>query len=109
MLHGDAGCTWEERALEDVRVLIGVMMVLIYALVSRRLGRWWISMPMAMIVFGLILGADGLGLIAENPQSEIVKVTAELTLALVLFHDAVRIDSSPRMPPGRPASRCGCC
>jgi len=78
--------------VEDVRVLVGVVMILLYALVSKRLGRWWISMPMAMIALGLIMGADGLGLIAENPTSESVKLAAELTLALMLFHDAVRID-----------------
>lgn len=78
--------------MDDVRVLVGLLLILVYALTSKRLGRWWISMPMAMIVFGLVMGADGFGLIAESPKSEVVKVAAELTLALMLFHDAVRID-----------------
>jgi len=49
-------------------------------------------MPMAMVVLGFAAGLDGFGLIAVDPRSEIVKVAAELTLALMLFHDAVRID-----------------
>jgi len=75
-----------------MRVLVGLVMILAYALVSKRLERWWISMPMAMIVLGFVMGADGFGLIAESPTSETVKAAAELTLALMLFHDAVRID-----------------
>jgi len=78
--------------VEDVRVLVGLALIVVYALVSKKLSRWWISMPMAMIVLGLVMGADGLGLIAESPTSESVKLAAELTLALMLFHDAVRID-----------------
>jgi len=78
--------------MEDVRTLVGAVFILAYALVSRLLERWWISMPMAMIVLGFIAGADGFGLVAADPHSEVVKVAAEITLALMLFHDAVRID-----------------
>ena len=78
--------------MDDPRVLIGLLFILAYALLSERLERWWISMPIAMIVLGFIFGLDGLGLISAEPHSEIVKVVAEMTLALMLFHDAVRID-----------------
>jgi len=78
--------------VDDVRTLIAMMSLLAFALLSRRLERWWISMPMAMVVLGFAAGLDGFGLIAVDPRSEIVKVAAELTLALMLFHDAVRID-----------------
>lgn len=49
-------------------------------------------MPAAMLVLGFLAGPDGLKLISEPIQAEAVKVVAELTLALMLFHDAVRID-----------------
>lgn len=78
--------------MADTRILIGLVLIVAYALISKRLARWWISMPVAMIAFGFIAGVDGFGLVAENPTSESVKLAAELTLALMLFHDAVRID-----------------
>lgn len=78
--------------MDDIRIFVGLLAILGYALLSRRLERWWISMPMAMIVVGFLAGVDGFGLIDVDPRSETVKVAAELTLALMLFHDAVRID-----------------
>lgn len=78
--------------MEDPRVLVAALALLSYALLSRRLDRWWVSMPAAMVLLGLLVGPLGLNLIAEGVQSEVVRTTAELTLALMLFHDAVRID-----------------
>jgi hypothetical protein len=62
-----------------------------YALLSRSLGRWWVGMPAAMLMLGYLVGADGRGWVSTGIHSEIVKTTAELTLALMLVHDAVRI------------------
>ena len=78
--------------MEDPRTLVAALALLAYALLSRRLDRWWISMPAAMVVLGLIAGPLGFGLVGEAAQSDVVRTTAELTLALMLFHDAVRID-----------------
>jgi sodium/hydrogen antiporter len=78
--------------VEDVRTLIAVLFILLYALLSRRLERWWISMPMAMIGLGFAVGPGGFGLVSLDLHSEPVRLAAELTLALMLFHDAVRID-----------------
>lgn len=78
--------------MEDPQVLIGALVVLGYALVSRRLNRWWVSMPAAMLVLGVMVGPLGLGLVGADVEAEAIKTTAELTLALMLFHDAVRID-----------------
>ena len=92
--------------MDSPQLLIALLAVVAYALVSRKLGRWWISMPMAMLIAGLVLGAAGLGLVEEDPLGEVVRTIAELTLALMLFHDAVRIDLAalrgaprPRAPP----------
>jgi len=49
-------------------------------------------MPMVMVSVGFLISIAAPGLLSNDPRSEIVKVTAELTLALMLFHDAVRID-----------------
>jgi len=78
--------------MEDPRVLVAALAILAYALLSRQMGRWWISMPAAMLVIGFVVGPDGFGLISTPIQGEFVKSVAELTLALLLFHDAVRID-----------------
>jgi NhaP-type Na+/H+ or K+/H+ antiporter len=66
--------------------------ILAYALLSRRLDRWWFSMPVVMVLIGLAVGADGFGWIGIDIESHTVKTIAELTLSLMLFHDAVRID-----------------
>lgn len=73
-------------------MLLGLLAIVGYALLSLRLARWWVSMPTAMIVVGFIAGGSGFGLIEIDLHSEVVKTAAELTLALMLFHDAVRID-----------------
>ena len=78
--------------MENISTLVGVLFILVYALLSRRLDRWWITMPMTMIVLGFLVGPSGFGLITVDLRSELVRSVAELTLALMLFHDAVRID-----------------
>lgn len=77
--------------MEDSRTLIVAVAIIAYALVSLRLQKWWVSMPAAMLVLGLLVGPV-LGLFDTPVNSEFVKTVAELTLALMLFHDAVRID-----------------
>jgi NhaP-type Na+/H+ or K+/H+ antiporter len=78
--------------MEDPKILVAAVAILAYALLSRRLDRWWISMPVVMVLIGFVVGADGLGWIGVEIQSQNVKTIAEITLSLMLFHDAVRID-----------------
>jgi NhaP-type Na+/H+ or K+/H+ antiporter len=78
--------------MEDPKILIAAVAILAYALLSRRLDRWWFSMPVVMVLIGLAVGADGFGWIGIDIESHTVKTIAELTLSLMLFHDAVRID-----------------
>ncbi len=66
--------------------------LLAYAVFSRRLGAALISPPMAFTVFGLIVGPFLLGIVPFSSDAEIVRVVAEITLVLVLFTDAARID-----------------
>lgn len=77
--------------MEELSTLAIAGLLLVYALVSWRLHRVSVSMPAAMLAAGFILGADGLGVIHLDFTSEAVKLVAELTLALMLFHDACRI------------------
>lgn len=64
----------------------------VYALVSKRLDRAWISAPMVFVGVGLALGPTGAGVIDLGMSHEPVHLLAELTLVLVLFADASRID-----------------
>jgi NhaP-type Na+/H+ or K+/H+ antiporter len=66
--------------------------LLVYGGVSRGLERFWISAPMFFLSAGLIVGNKGLAWIDLGPTSEQVRVLAEVTLTLVLFADASRID-----------------
>jgi NhaP-type Na+/H+ or K+/H+ antiporter len=59
-----------------------------YAFVAGRLERWWITAPMVFVVVGVVLGPSASGLVDVKASSELVKVIAELTLAVLLFADA---------------------
>jgi sodium/hydrogen antiporter len=67
---------------------IFAVLIVIYAALAAKLGRWSITMPMVFVVVGLVLGPGGANLLPISPQAETVKVLTELTLALLLFADA---------------------
>ncbi len=64
-----------------------------YALVSARLSRTIVSGPMVFVAAGVVLGPLGLGLLTLGKDAEPVKVLFEATLALVLFTDALSVQS----------------
>ena len=64
-----------------------------YALVSARLSKTIVSGPMIFVAAGLVLGPLGLGLLTLSKDAESVKVLFEATLALVLFTDALSVQS----------------
>jgi sodium/hydrogen antiporter len=66
--------------------------VLAYALVSRRLELSAISAPMVFVASGIVAGPDVLGLVDLNATHGTAFHVAELTLALLLFADAARIE-----------------
>ena len=66
--------------------------LLVYAALSRAIERTWLSAPIFFLSAGLIVGSKGLDWIDLNPRSDQVRILAELTLTLVLFADASRID-----------------
>ena len=68
------------------------LVVVAYALVSRRLDRTPVTAAIFFLSAGLLFGAKGLGWIDVGGGSETVRVLAEATLTLVLFADASRID-----------------
>jgi sodium/hydrogen antiporter len=66
--------------------------VLAYAALSGRLERTPVTAAIFFVSCGWILGVKGLGWIDIGVHSESVRALAELTLTLVLFADASRID-----------------
>ena len=72
----------------EIAVIAGV--VIVYAAVSMRVERWPLTMPMVFTALGLI-GAWA-GMIDVSADKEAIALLAEVTLAVILFSDAVRID-----------------
>ncbi|MFC0454790.1 cation:proton antiporter [Rhodococcus jostii] len=66
--------------------------LLAYAAISRRIAGTPITAPMIFTAAGLLLGARMAGLIDVHVTAEVVKLLAEVTLALVLFSDASRVN-----------------
>lgn len=62
------------------------------ALVSGLVDRAPISFPMIFLGLGFLLGPAGLGWIAPDLHSPVLEVVAVISLALVLFMDAVNVD-----------------
>ena len=73
-------------------VLVLAVVVVAYAMVSRRLATTWVSGPMIFVAVGVLFGSDVLGLLDFGMGDGPVRVLAEATLVLLLYTDAIRID-----------------
>lgn len=65
---------------------------LAYSLVSGRLEGTILTAPLLFVAFGFLVGPGGFGLADIDVEHSAIHVIAELTLILVLFTDAARID-----------------
>lgn len=74
-----------------LEVCIIAAVVVAFGLVSRRLEGTPVTMPMVFVVAGIITEATGI--VDVGIESESVALLAEITLALILFSDASRIDA----------------
>ncbi len=79
-------------AMNEQTILLISLGTLGFGLISGRLRGTLVTLPMVFTVFGLFLGRLGFDLIGLSTTGEIVRGIAELTLILVLFTDASRID-----------------
>lgn len=80
--------------MEDVRLLIVAVIFIGVALTSHLLQRWSISTPAAVVAIGFLIGVSPLKEFDPNLASSVIRTVAEVTLALMLFHDASRIGLS---------------
>jgi NhaP-type Na+/H+ or K+/H+ antiporter len=65
----------------------------LWGVVSARFERWDVSAPIAFVVLGLLAAHGPIALIHVNLHSSTVRALAEVTLALVLFADASRVNA----------------
>jgi len=63
-----------------------------FVAISGRVAGTPITAPIVFTVTGLLLGGEAAGVVDVHATAEIVKLLAEVTLALVLFSDAAHVD-----------------
>ncbi|MGE3801782.1 MAG: cation:proton antiporter [Candidatus Kapaibacterium sp.] len=73
-------------------ILLLSLAIIAYGVVSSRLTRSPITAPMAFTLLGFLIGTGGLNLARLSIDSEVIMGLAELTLVLILFSDASRIN-----------------
>jgi len=66
--------------------------IVIWSVFSGRIQRFYISAPIAFVLMGLAATHGPFALVHFSPHSESIKSLAEVTLALVLFTDASRVN-----------------
>jgi NhaP-type Na+/H+ or K+/H+ antiporter len=76
--------------LVSIAVVAGAL--LLYSVVSGRLEGTIITAPLIFIIIGFVIGSGGLDVANVDPGNSAIHFIAELTLILVLFTDAARID-----------------
>lgn len=76
--------------LLSLAVIVGGL--LLYSLISGRLQGTIVTAPLVFIIFGFVVGAGGLDIAKVELGHSAIHFIAELTLILVLFTDAARID-----------------
>lgn len=90
----------------DLAIIAGL--IALVALVRERIGRLPVTAPMLFVGAGILLSPETTGVLEIALADETVALAAELTLALVLFSDAARIDTrSDRLSFGLPARLLG--
>ena len=79
--------------MPDFLLAFGIIAVVltVTALTSGLVERSPLSFPLMFLGLGFLLGKYGFGIIELGPHSEILEIVATLTLALVLFLDAVKL------------------
>jgi NhaP-type Na+/H+ or K+/H+ antiporter len=80
--------------MNEESILTITVFIVLFALVSGRLQRGILTPPMVFTVFGLLISPYVLNMLSSLPDSKFIHTLAEITLILVLFTDAARIDLS---------------
>ena len=89
-----------------VAAAVFAALVLGFAVTARWLSRVYVTAPITFVAAGAVISAVTPSTTAD--VTEFVKVLAEVTLALILFHDAARRSARDRSRPTAGRSS-GCC
>ena len=81
-----------EHGLDTTTITVVAACFVLWGLVSARLERINITAPIAFVVLGLVVSNEPVSLIDIGVHADSVRHVAELTLALVLFADASRVN-----------------
>lgn len=80
--------------MESLTFITIALFVLGFGAISQRLQKTVITGPMIFTLFGILMSANLLGLIHLEVEDPLIHTLAELTLVLILFTDASRINLS---------------
>lgn len=78
--------------MEFVAPALATALLVAYGMLTGRLARWQVTGPMVFTAAGVLLGPGLLGVFDIELDGESTRVLAEVTLVLVLFGDASRLD-----------------
>ena len=78
--------------MDALVISVVALFVIGYALISGRAEKTVVSAPMVFVAFGFLIGDGGLGLLSLDREAPVIHILAELTLIIILFTDASRID-----------------
>ncbi len=78
--------------MDPSTLIVVAVLILGYGMVSRRLDGSVITPPMIFVATGLAMGPQALGILEVGHAEHVLHGLAELTLTLILFGDAARID-----------------
>ena len=81
-----------EHGLDTGTLAVVAGCFVLWALVSARLERLNVTAPIAFVVLGLVVAHEPLSLLDVHIMSSTVRSVAEITLAVVLFSDASRVN-----------------
>jgi NhaP-type Na+/H+ or K+/H+ antiporter len=68
------------------------ILVLCYAVVSGLIRRWYLAPALIFVVFGVVLGPSGLGLVGAGADTKGFTILAQLALTVILFNQASTLD-----------------
>ena len=81
-----------EHGLDMGAIAVGASCIAMWSLAARRLSTWNVSSAMTMVALGLLVANEPLDLVDVGPTSETLRLIVEVTLVLVLFSDASRVN-----------------
>ncbi|HXX91571.1 MAG TPA: cation:proton antiporter [Acidimicrobiales bacterium] len=82
-----------DHALNVTALSVVAACVVLWGLVSARLERWQVTAPIAFVLLGLVVTHGPFALTHLQLHSSTIRSVAEITLALVLFADASRVNA----------------